>query len=445
MNKLIEVQVDRIVGPTHHFGGLGVGNLASSKHAGQISYPRAAALEGLAKMRLAVKLGAIQIVLPPQRRPNLGYLGALGFEHDVPELFAKLLSEAPHLLSAASSSSAMWTANAATVSPACDSAFSRTHVTIANLNASLHRVTESTETLVDLQSSLPANFMIGAPLPFAVALSDEGAANHMRLCASSHVNEAPSRGINLFVHGDGPLSPQRFRPRQTLEAFQAIARRHGLYAEDTFYLQQHPAAIDAGAFHNDVVAMSHHDCWIHHESAYVERTNYDAIESRFRSTTGTKIRRISVSQSELPLSEAVRTYLFNSQILTSLDPDGPAHLICPAQVVDSPAASGLVSRWIDEGLFSDVHFVELGQSMAGGGGPACLRLRVPMTLDEARDLDATQLWSLPVDQQLRDIINTHYPESFQLSDLQDSDMIRSIEIATSEIEDLLRPQSHAPD
>ena len=77
--NLTEVQVDRLVGPTHHFGGLGVGNVASQSHGGHKSNPAAAATQGLDKMRLVAGMGVPQVVLPPQPRPDLRYLRSLGF------------------------------------------------------------------------------------------------------------------------------------------------------------------------------------------------------------------------------------------------------------------------------------------------------------------------------------------------------------------------------
>ena len=52
----VEANVDGLIGPTHSYAGLSPGNLASAGHAGQVSDPRGAVLEGLAKMRrLAAK------------------------------------------------------------------------------------------------------------------------------------------------------------------------------------------------------------------------------------------------------------------------------------------------------------------------------------------------------------------------------------------------------
>src|SRR5690349_2574420 len=127
-----ELQFDGLVGPTHHYAGLSPGNLASQAHAGEASNPRAAALEGLTKMRRVRELGIVQAVLPPQPRPSVALLRRLGFTGTDVAVLSRALAEAPDLLHAASSASSMWAANAATVVPASDSADGKTHFVPAN-------------------------------------------------------------------------------------------------------------------------------------------------------------------------------------------------------------------------------------------------------------------------------------------------------------------------
>ncbi len=78
MIPAIEVNFDGIVGPTHNYAGLAHGNLASQKFKKTVSNPRAAALEGLAKMKKLAELGVMQAVLPPQDRPAISVLRGLG-------------------------------------------------------------------------------------------------------------------------------------------------------------------------------------------------------------------------------------------------------------------------------------------------------------------------------------------------------------------------------
>ncbi|KAA1259994.1 N-succinylarginine dihydrolase [Rubripirellula obstinata] len=411
--NLIEIQIDRLVGPTHHFGGLGVGNLASAQHAGNVSNPKAAAIQGLQKMKQVADLGVPQYVLPPQPRPDLELVRKLGF-NDPQHAF----QEAPHVFSAAMSCSAMWTANAATVTPAIDSTSNLSTASIANLSASLHRSIEPDQTEIDLREILPQSISVQSAIPGGAAMRDEGAANHMRL----FFGETP--GINLFVYGDESPLPMKHWPRQTRLACQAIARRHQLIGDNTFFLKQHPAAIDAGAFHNDVVAMSHANVWIHHQFAYHDDGMVQRVERRAREMPGNDLVRIEVAESELPIDQAVKCYLFNSQIVAPISSDGAPVVFCPIQVQQCSAAKSLVDQWIGGGFFSAVHYVDLDQSMAGGGGPACLRLRVPMPSDQVDEMRTTARLDDSKYHRLCKIISEGYPSEITLRELTDANLIK---------------------
>src|SRR5690242_2694348 len=115
--SLREFNFDGLVGPTHNYGGLSPGNVASTLHGGEISNPREAALQGLEKMRFVSSLGVGQAVLPPQPRPSLKALRALGFVGSDEEVVTRAARESDHLLRLCSSAASMWTANAATVAP----------------------------------------------------------------------------------------------------------------------------------------------------------------------------------------------------------------------------------------------------------------------------------------------------------------------------------------
>lgn len=417
---VIEAQIDRIVGPTHHFGGLGVGNVASQAHAGQPSNPRAAAIQGLDKMRQVAGLGIPQLILPPQPRPDFGFLRSLGFTGSRSELLQSVLHDNPLLLSAATSCSAMWTANAATVTASIDSTEDLPVLTVANLSASLHRSIESSQTLRELRSLLEGVFDVRTPLPGGAFMRDEGAANHMRLCGLKG-----GSGLNVFVHGDGRPAPQDYWPRQTLAACKAIARCHFLEPENTFYLQQHPDAIDKGAFHNDVVAMSHQNLLIHHEGAFTPESEREMtrLQQRFETVTGSPLKTLCIASSELTLDDAIRTYLFNSQIVSCFVSGKPVRtVLCPIQVQRHSSAKAVVQRWCKEGLFDAAHFVDLGQSMDGGGGPACLRLRVPCTEEELGRIPEVAYWTETLDADLRHIINERYRSNLTLMDLADIEL-----------------------
>ncbi|MEE9452218.1 MAG: N-succinylarginine dihydrolase, partial [Gammaproteobacteria bacterium] len=130
--KTYEVNFDGIVGPTHHYGGLAADNVASKKHALQISNPKAAAKQGLEKMTFLIRLGLKQALLPPHERPNLAFLKRLGFSGTPEKILCNAFKADPKLLTAVYSASSMWAANAATVSPSVDCKDRRIHVTPAN-------------------------------------------------------------------------------------------------------------------------------------------------------------------------------------------------------------------------------------------------------------------------------------------------------------------------
>ncbi|MEO5808785.1 MAG: N-succinylarginine dihydrolase, partial [Sphingomicrobium sp.] len=249
---LREINFDGVVGPSHNYAGLSLGNLASARNAGEVSRPRNAALQGLDKMRANLKLGLVQGLFVPPPRPARAWLAALGTTIEEAE---------PVIAANAMSASAMWAANAATVSPAPDTGDGKCHLTVANLQTMPHRSHEYAATLAQLRLAFANEaFAVHAPVP---AFGDEGAANHMRLAG---VHGEP--GIEVFVYGvtGGP-----FPARQSIEASKAVARLHRLNPARTIFAAQNEEAIVAGAFHNDVVAVANGPVLFAHEKAFADK------------------------------------------------------------------------------------------------------------------------------------------------------------------------------
>ena len=373
--RAVEANFDGLVGPTHNYSGLSPGNLAATSHAMQRSNPRAAALQGLAKMKALADLGFVQGVLPPHERPDVSALRALGFSGDDAAVIGRAGKEAPNLLSACSSAAAMWVANAATVSPSADTGDGRVHFTPANLASSFHRTLEAPTTSRILRAIFadPAHFAHHAALPGAPQLADEGAANHTRLCG-----EYADPGVELFVYGrDGSDAsrpgPRRYPARQTLTASQAVARLHGLAPQRCVFAQQNPDAIDAGVFHNDVIAVGNRDVLFCHEQAFADGAQ--TIAAVQRALGDVALRTIVAPAAQVSLADAVETYLFNSQLLSL--PDGRMLLVAPAECRSHPRVGPYLDALIaGGGPICEVLTFDLRQSMHNGGGPACLRLRV---------------------------------------------------------------------
>lgn len=425
-----EYQFDGLVGPTHHYAGLSHGNLASRAHKGERSNPRAAALEGLAKMRRLYDLGVPQAVLPPQPRPNLPLLRRLGFRGDSAQVLSRALTEAPELLHAASSASSMWAANAATVVPSHDALDGRLHLVPANLVSLLHRSIEADSTLRVLSRifAAPELFQVHAPLPACDALADEGAANHSRLVGEGGV-------VHLFGWGrqNHGARPERFPARQTRAASAAVARVCELPSTRTLLWQQHPAGIDAGAFHTDVLAVSSGNLLLLHALAFVEHTELLAELTR---RLGEDFRAVLATEEELPVEDAIAAYPFNSQLVSL--PSGKLRVLAPLESQQNERARRFLQRVVEEQpLVEGVDYLNVNGSMKNGGGPACLRLRVPLTEKERAGLGARVLFDDELEARLRGIVERRYRDRLELADIADPSLVEEARVALDELTEAL--------
>ncbi len=400
---LREINFDGIVGPSHNYAGLSFGNVASMRHAGAASEPRKAALEGVNKMRTNLALGLNQGIFLPHPRPHCSWLAQLG----------QTIEEADPVLAAnAMSASAMWAANAATVSPAPDTSDGKCHLTVANLRTMPHRSHEWPSTLAQLQIAFDADaFEVHDPVP--PAFGDEGAANHMRL-APSHGEP----GIEIFVYG---VSGGAFPARQHVEASKAIARLHQLDPERVVFAEQSGEAIAAGAFHNDVVAVANERVLFAHEQAFANKD--ELIAKCERLVPGFDY--VEVPAADVPLADAIKSYLFNAQLVTLSG--GQSTLIVPTEARETASVWGWIERHVaGNGPIRKIEVVDVRQSMANGGGPACLRLRVvadPATVDPRFMIDDAKL------DRIANVIRTHWPEQIHHHDLKHATLIKDIEHA----------------
>jgi succinylarginine dihydrolase len=434
-----EYNFDGLVGPSHNYAGLSFGNIASSKNVNTVANPKQAALQGLAKMQALASRGFAQALLPPQPRPDFGLLRRVGFGGSDADVLARAYKEAPAILASAWSASPMWTANAATVSPSADSGDGRVHFTVANLNSKLHRSYEHAQTARALRAifSDEHRFAVHDALPSTPAFGDEGAANHTRLCAA---HGAP--GVELFVHGRAEFvpeapAPKRFPARQTLEASQAVARLHGLSPQRTVHAQQNPVTIDQGVFHNDVIAVGNGNVLLYHQHAFVDEAATLSELRRALAGVQTELHALRVDAAEVSVADAVASYLFNSQLLSK--PDGGMALVVPQECSESPATA----RWLRQliasgGPIAELISFDLRQSMRNGGGPACLRLRVVLTDDEAAAMHQGVVLTESLYPQLIAWVEKHYRDRLAPADLADPMLALEIRTALSELAAILR-------
>jgi len=386
-------------------------------------------------MKALADRGYAQAVLPPHERPDVAALRSLGFTGDDATIIARAARDHAPLLAACSSAAAMWAANAATVSPSADTADRRVHFTPANLMSHFHRAIEAPTTTRVLRAVFAdeSRFAVHDPLPAAAEFGDEGAANHTRFAS-----DPAAPGIELFVYGrvawaTAASAPSRFPARQTREASQAIARRHGLDPARTLFAQQSPAAIDAGVFHNDVIAVGNEVVLFCHESAFVEQ---DALLTELSAAVGAGFTPIVVRAADVSVERAVTTYLFNSQLLPRAD--GGMLLVAPAECAEDPSVGAYLARLVAAGgPIREILTFDLRQSMRNGGGPACLRLRVALTAVERAAIGANVWLDDALHAALVGWVEKNYRDRLAPADLADPALLVEGRRALDELSALL--------
>lgn len=443
--KSYEVNFDGLVGPTHNYGGLSYGNVASQSNSQQGSNPREAARQGLAKMQALADMGFKQGVLAPQERPDVAALRRLGFSGSDAEVIQRAAREAMPLLVASCSASSMWVANAATVSPSADTADGRVHFTAANLNCKYHRSIEhpTTSRVLGAMFSDEQYFAHHAALPAVAQFGDEGAANHTRFCRS--YGEA---GVEFFVYGRSAFdsrypAPQKYPARQTLEASQAVARLHGLSEGGVVYAQQNPAVIDQGVFHNDVISVGNGEVLFYHEDAFLDT---DTVLGQLRAKLASKggnFQAICVPRAAVTVEDAVRSYLFNSQLLSR--EDGSMLLVVPEECRNNERVWAYLGQLTSQGgPVKEVKVFDLKQSMQNGGGPACLRLRVALKESELAAVNQGVIMTAPLYDTLVQWVDKHYRDRLGEADLADPQLLLECRTALDELTQILKLGSVYP-
>jgi len=410
-------------GPTHFFGGLSKGNLASENYIGMDSNPKKAAIQALDTMFYLSKLGAKVIVIPPQERPHIPSLKRLGFTGTAETILSEANKNAPWLLERLSSASSMFMANSATVTPSIDAVDQHVHFTPANCGTYLHRSIEK-ETNSDLFQALFPNSILFShhqPLPINSYFFDEGSANHLRFCRSY---EGP--GVHLFVYGNNTIENIEFQPlknpsRQTLQSSEAIARLHQIYPGQVVFAQQNSRLIDQGVFHNDLISTSNQNLFLYHEAAFNNTLDVlEELKEKIAASCDIELFPIEIKEEQISIEDVINSYLFNSLILTL--PDGSMTLIAPQQCSEFPSVENFLKELTSSNLnpIGEVHYVNLDESMHNGGGPACLTLKMILNENEMAELNPKMLLDERLYQRLADSIMSHYRSNLTPEDLADS-------------------------
>ena len=439
----IEYNFDGLVGLSHHYGGHSFGNVASSANEAAVSNPKKAALQGLKKAKTLADMGLQsgswgQAILPPQERPFLPALRQLGFSGSNADVISQSAKAYPKIFAKTCSAASMWTANAATISPSLDTADKKVHFTPANLVAMYHRSLEHETTGNVLQAIFSDSryFSHHQALPQNMIYGDEGAANHTRF-----YNNHSESGVEFFVYGaqsfaNSPIAikPNNYPARQTLEASSIIARNHNLDSAKVVFAQQHPDAIDAGVFHNDVIAVGHGNFMMCHEMAFLDK---EATFAKLKAALSGELFIAEVSNEDLSIEDVVSSYLFNSQLLG--DAENGMVIIAPQECVENVRVKAAIDKIVEgDNPVKGVHFFDVKQSMRNGGGPACLRLRILLSQLEIDAVSARVVLDDALYADLTTWVEKHYRDQLTINDMVDTKFYEEGCVALDELTQIMQ-------
>ena len=412
-----EINFDGLIGPTHNYAGLSQGNLASQKHLNKTSNPKAAALQGLDKMRLIMDQGIPQGFFLPHERPHLKTLRALGFRGTDEDIINRAAKQNPLLLKNVYSASSMWAANAATFSPSIDSYDQNIHITPANLNTMFHRSIEHEFTKTQLELMFGGVAIVHDPIENISGYGDEGAANHLRV-SEQHLKS----GFQIFVYGSSAFEVhQGMITRQAEEISKAVSIMHQLDPDRVLFLKQNEQAINAGSFHNDIVSLANEEVFIFHQEAFADRVELERILHHLKDHVK-GFHPIEILSEDISLDDLVSSYLLNSQLITVKNNE--MMMLLPEEVQNHSNCM----RWLDEIKSSSpikhIEFVDIRQSMMNGGGPACLRFKITVNNDEFNQINEKFLLTPKKLMDLRALVTKHYRDKLNPADLLDNNLVQ---------------------
>ena len=412
-----EINFDGLIGPTHNYAGLSQGNLASQKHLNKTSNPKAAALQGLDKMRLIMDQGIPQGFFLPHERPHLKTLRALGFSGTDEDIINRATKQNPLLLKNVYSASSMWAANAATFSPSIDSYDQNIHITPANLNTMFHRSIEHEFTQTQLELMFGGVAIVHDPIENISGYGDEGAANHLRV-SEQHLKS----GFQIFVYGSSAFEVhQGMITRQAEEISKAVSIMHQLDPDRVLFLKQNEQAINAGSFHNDIVSLANEEVFIFHQEAFADRVELERILHHLKDHVK-GFHPIEILSEDISLDDLVSSYLLNSQLITVKNNE--MMMLLPEEVQNHSNCM----RWLEEIKSSSpikhIEFVDIRQSMMNGGGPACLRFKITVNNDEFNQINEKFLLTPKKLMDLRALVTKHYRDKLNPADLLDNNLVQ---------------------
>ena len=147
---------------------------------------------------------------------------------------------------------------------------------------------------------------------------------------------------------------------------------------------------------------------------------------------------IEVSDADLPLADAISSYLFNSMLI-QVPGEDRLTLVCPTETRDNPRSHAVAERIAaSNGPIGAVRYVDVRQSMRNGGGPACLRLRVVLTEAELAATNPAMRLTDRLHAELSAWAARWYREELRPADLADPALLDETRGALDELTTLLK-------
>ena len=160
----------------------------------------------------------------------------------------------------------------------------------------------------------------------------------------------------------------------------------------------------------------------------------EEIREKVASTCQIGMQFIKVSAQDVPLSDAVNSYLFNSQIVTGKD--GTVHLIAPTECLEVENVKVFLDGKVSP--FARIHYFNLRESMRNGGGPACLRLRVVLTDQERAVVHQPVFLTPKLYDWLVEWVGRYYRERLSPQDLVDPHLVLENQQALNALTQMLQ-------
>ena len=167
---------------------------------------------------------------------------------------------------------------------------------------------------------------------------------------------------------------------------------------------------------------------------------YTDLEQAF---DGEEFHVVEVGANDVSVEDAVKSYLFNSQLITK--DNGDMTIIAPGECETIPAVKEYLDWLVEqETPIKEVKIFDVKQSMQNGGGPACLRQRVVLNESEISAMNQNVLMTDELFAELNTWVDKHYRETLEEDDLADPSLLTESRTALDELTQILNLGSVYP-